>query len=73
MRDQGIEVGFIHREELQEGSDFRAGQVDRWTGGTRDLIACVMRQRPNWLWIQLSDMVFHAGERPSFWLGAWSG
>jgi hypothetical protein len=54
MHEAGVEVGFIHREPRFLGDEFLAGPVDRWVHGAVDLRRCVRRQRPDWLWIQLS-------------------
>src|SRR5262249_55933174 len=55
LRDEGVDVAFIHREALRPGGEAPDGPVDRWEGSTRGLLECVRRQRPDWLWLQLSS------------------
>jgi hypothetical protein len=54
MVGQSVQVGFIHCEPLQEGGEFPPGPLDYWNPRTDRLINCVARQRPDWLWVQLS-------------------
>jgi glycosyltransferase involved in cell wall biosynthesis len=51
---EGVEVGFIHRQAGQSTFDLPAGPVDYWDDSARSLEACVRRQAPDWLWVQLS-------------------
>src|SRR5207248_3135055 len=58
MRGEGVEVGFIHCQPRGTEDSLPEGPVDRWKGGARDLQRCVLRQNPDWLWIQLSSYGF---------------
>ena len=54
MQEEGVEVGFIHRQPLCGDGNLPPGPVDRWADSAASLRDCVRRQRPDWLWIQLS-------------------
>jgi hypothetical protein len=54
MAKRRAEVGFIHCQEQALVCDLPPGPVDFWGGNHSGLEACLGRQRPDWLWVQLS-------------------
>jgi Glycosyl transferase 4-like domain len=51
---EGVEVSFVCREERQSGGPPLPGPWDLWDGGVPSLKHRMEKQRPDWLWVQLS-------------------
>ncbi len=54
MAEQGLEVGFIHTQQNAPELTRLPGPVDCWDGRRRSLAGLLIRQRADWLWVQLS-------------------
>jgi len=63
MAEQGVEVGFIHAKPAAEIVRL-PGPVDYWDGRRWSLADLLIRQRAEWLWVQLSGYGFSGWGAP---------
>lgn len=58
MVEHGVTVSFVHRTGEVDAGALPSAVVDRWDGSGGHLVQIVRRQRPDWLWLQLSSYAY---------------